>query len=278
MTLLALSRAGVGPLPVDQPALHADDEGFLRGRAVFETIRVYDGRPFRLPEHLERLARSAELVGIAPPDSEGLSAAAEDAIANAGVPDAVLRLLWTPGREGIGAPAGFALVSTLPPNLDDLRARGLRLASVDWATGRRLGSAKTTSYAENLAAAREAIEAGSDDALLVGRDGVVLETPTANVWWRRDADLFTPALELPILAGVTGSVIRELAELNGYRSHEAAETLAEVQRADEIFLTASIREVMPVTILDGVSIGDGTPGKAARTLQVALHTIATQRP
>ena len=277
MTLLALSRAGVGSLPVDEPALHVDDEGFLRGRAVFETVHVYGGRPFRLPEHLERLARSAELVGTAQPDREGLSAAAEAAVSEAGVPDAVLRLLWTPGREGIGTPAGFALVSTLPPNLDDLRARGVRLASVDW-PDRRLGSAKTTSYAENLAAAHEAIDAGSDDALLVDRDGLVLETPTANVWWRRGSDLFTPALELPILAGVTGSVVWDLAAEHGYRPHEAAETLADVKGAEEMFLTASIREVMPVTMLDGVAVGDGRPGDAARVLQVALRTIATQRP
>jgi len=273
VTLLALSRVGVGSLPVDEPALYADDEGFLRGRAVFETIRVYAGRPFRLPEHLERLARSAQLVGIPEPDSEGLSTAAEGAVSSAGVPDAVLRLLWTPGREGLAAPAGFALVSTLPPNLDDLRTRGLRLASVDWATGRRLGSAKSTSYAENFAAVHEALAAGSDDALLVGRDGVVLETPTANVWWRRGADVYTPALELPILAGVTGSVVWNLAERNGYTPHEAASTLSEVQTADEIFLTASIREVMPVTTLDGLPVGDGSPGEAAQLLQRALRSL-----
>jgi branched-subunit amino acid aminotransferase/4-amino-4-deoxychorismate lyase len=167
----------------------------------------------------------------------------------------------------------LALVSTLPPDLDELRARGLRLASVEWATGRRLGSAKTTSYAENLAAAHAALAAGSDDALLVQRDGLVLETPTANVWWRRDADLYTPALELPILAGVTRSVVWELAEQGGYAAHEAAATLAEVEAADEIFLTASIREVMPVTAVDGKPVADGRPGEAARSLQDALRTL-----
>jgi len=274
VTLLALHRAGSGRLPVDQPAVHADDEGFLRGRAVFETIRIYNGRPFRLAQHLERLQRSAELVGIAPPDVDGLAAAADGAAADAGAGDAVVRLLWTPGREGAGAPEGFALVSTLPPDLDELRARGLRLASVDWATGRRLGSAKTTSYAENLAAANAALAAGSDDALLVQRDGLVLETPTANVWWRRDAELYTPALELPILAGVTRSVVWELAEQRGYRPNEANATLADVEDADEIFLTASIREVMPVTLLDDKPVGGGRPGEAARSLQDALRTLA----
>lgn len=273
MTLLALHRAGAGPLPVDQPTVHADDEGFLRGRAVFETIRVYAGRPFRLAEHLERLQRSAELVGITPPDVDALATAAAGAVRDAGAADAVLRLLWTPGREGAGAPAGFALVSTLPAGLDDHRARGLRLASVDWATGRRLGSAKTTSYAENLAAVHAALAAGSDDALLVQRDGLVLETPTANVWWRRNADLYTPALELPILAGVTRSVVWALAEQCGYAPHEAAATLGEISAADEIFLTASIREVMPVTMVDGEPVGDGRPGEAARSLQGALRSL-----
>ena len=275
MSLLAVQKLGVGALPVDQPAVHADDEGFLRGRAVFETLRVYGGTPFRLDAHLERLAHSALHVGLPAPDREGLAEAGRDAIAAAGEPDAVLRFLWTPGREGGGEPTGLALVSTLPPGLDELRARGIRVAVVGWAPGHRLAATKSTSYAENLAAQQEARGRGADEALLVAVDGTVLEAPTANVWFREDRRLLTPSLEQPILAGVTRAALRELAAAAGYEPTEGVFPLARVSAAEEVFLSSSVREVMPVVVLDGAAVGDGRPGEAARELQGALRALAT---
>ena len=274
MTLLAVHVSGVGAVPPDEPAIFADDEGFLRGRAVFETVRVYGGTPFRLDAHLERLARSADSVGLPAPDLDGLSRAAHAAIASAGEPDAVLRCLWTPGREGAGAPTGLALVSTLPPDLEERRALGFRLAVVGWAPGHRLAATKSTSYAENLAAQHEAQEQGADDALLVTADGTVLEAPTANVWFREGRRLLTPALAQPILAGVTRAAVGELAQAAGYELEEGVYPLARVAAADEVFLCSSVRELMPVVALDDAPIGDGAPGEAARTLQQALRRLA----
>jgi 4-amino-4-deoxychorismate lyase len=273
--LLAVHALGSGPLPVDRPAVHADDEGFLRGRAVFETLRVYGGRPFRLDAHLERLRRSATLLGLPDPDLAGLADAAAQALTAAAEPEAVLRFLWTPGREGGGAPTGLALVSSLPPGLEELRARGLRLAVAAWAPGHRLAATKSTSYAENLAAVDEARRLGADDALLVGLDGSVLEAPTANVWWREGPRLLTPSLEQPILAGVTRAALWELAGAAGYEPVEGAFPLGRVATAEEVFLSSSVREVMPVVSLDGASVGDGRPGEAAGALQAALRAAAT---
>jgi 4-amino-4-deoxychorismate lyase len=275
MTLLAVQAVGRGALPPDEPAVHADDEGFLRGRAVFETLRVYGGRPFRLDAHLERLRRSAEALWLPEPDRSGLAAAAAAAIADAGAPDAALRLFWTPGREGAGEPTGLALVSDLPPGIEAERARGLRLVAAAWAPGPRIAGAKTTSYAENMAAQAEARARDADDALLVGPDGLVLETPTANVWWREGTRLLTPALTQPILAGVTRAAVWELAGAAGYEPAEATAPLERVAGADEAFLSSSVREVMPVVRLDGEPIGGGAPGEAAAALQVALRAAAT---
>jgi 4-amino-4-deoxychorismate lyase len=275
MTLLAVHAVGVGPLPVDRPAIHADDEGFLRGRAVFETLRVYGGHPFRLDQHLERLARSAAMLGLPAPDLPGLADAATAAIAAAREPDAILRYFWTSGREGGGAPTGLALVSTLPPGLEELRARGLRLSVAEWTPGHRLATSKSTSYAENLAAQDEARRHGNDDALLVGSDGVVLEAPTANVWWREGLRLVTPSLAQPILAGVTRAALWELAPAAGYEPGEGVAPLERVAGADEVFLSSSVREVMPVVAIDGTVVGDGCPGPAAGGLQRALRKLAT---
>jgi branched-subunit amino acid aminotransferase/4-amino-4-deoxychorismate lyase len=277
MTLLVVHALGRGALAPDAPAVYADDEGFLRGRAVFETLRVYGSRPFRLGEHLERLRRSAATLGLSEPDVDALGRLGLEAVAAAGEPDAVLRFLWTPGREGRGQPTGLALVSSLPPDLEERRARGLRLATMPWAPGHRLAGAKSTSYAENLAAQDEAQARGCDDALLVDADGVVLEAPTANVWFREGRRLLTPALAQPILAGVTRAALWELTGGLGWQPEEGVFPLERLLAADEVFLSSSVREVMPVVAVDGAPVGDGRPGEAARAVQTALRQAAERR-
>jgi len=274
VTLLAVAEAGRGILVPDAPVLHADDEGVLRGRAVFETIRVYAGRPFRLEAHLDRLAASAARLGLPPVDRDSLALAVEEALAASGEPDAVLRLLWTPGREGQGPPTGLALVSTLPRGHEEQRRHGIRLAVVPWAPGALIAGAKSTSYAENMAAQDEAGRRDADDALFVGPDGIVLEAPTSNVWWREDRRLLTPSLELPILAGVTRAALLEFVHDLGYGVEEGRFPLTRLLVAHEVFLTSSIREVMPVVAVDGRPIGDGVPGQAAESLQRALRAAA----
>ena len=273
MTLLGVVELGRGLVSVDEPVLHPDDEGVLRARAVFETLRVYGGTPFRLPAHLDRFAVSAARVGLPLPEREAFAAAATAVIAAAGTPDAVLRLLWTAGREGAHRPVGLALVSSLPLDLDELHARGLRLATVPWAPG-ALAGAKSTNYAENLAARAAAARRDADDALLVAADGTVLEAPTANVWWREHDRLLTPTLELPILAGVTRAALLELAPAAGYTVEEGSFPLARLLAAEEVFLSSSIREVMPVVAVDGRPAGPGVPGPAAAALQRALREAA----
>jgi 4-amino-4-deoxychorismate lyase len=272
VTLLAVAVSGRGVVPPDEPVLQADDEAILRGRAAFETLRVYGGRPFRLPEHLARMQVSAERLDIAWPG--GFEALAEGALAAAGTPDAVLRLYLTPGRERSGRPVSLALVSALPDDLEERRARGIRLISLlgvradaPWL----LGGVKSTSYAVNMAAEAEARARGADDAAFVRHDGIVLEGPVTNVWWRRGSTLYTPSLELGILAGVTRAVMIEAAPAAGYVVAEGAYPLAEVMDAEEAFTTSSVREVMPVVELDGQGL---ELGPAADALQQALRDEA----
>jgi branched-subunit amino acid aminotransferase/4-amino-4-deoxychorismate lyase len=257
--LLALAQLGRGVVPPAAPVLRADDDGVLRGRAVFETLRVYDGRPFELHPHFDRLKESARRLRLPEPPLAELQSLAHDALAAAGEPDCVLRFLWTPDT-------GLALVSALPPELEDLRVRGLRLQVCEWATG-ALAAAKSTSYAENMAAVANAEAAGFDDALFVAPDGTVLEAPTANVWFREGETLYTPTLELPILAGVTRAVLCRLAP----RVEEGRFELDRLLAADEVFLSSSVREVMPV-----VRVGERefARGPAAADLQAALRRYA----
>ncbi len=268
MTLLAVAVNGRGVVDPEEPVLRADDEALLRGRAAFETIRVYAGAPFKLAEHLERLAASADRIGLPAVNRLELDELARQALDAAGAPDAVLRLIWTP------TPAALALVSALPDHYDDLRARGQALISLRGVRAEEpwmLPGVKSTSYAVNMAAEAEARRRGADDALFVDAAGIVLEGPTTNVWWRRERMLFTPSLELGILAGVTRATVIELAAETGYDVEEGAYPLSDLQTADEAFTSSSVREVMPVTSLDD---GPIARGKAADELQAALRRAA----
>jgi branched-subunit amino acid aminotransferase/4-amino-4-deoxychorismate lyase len=255
MTLLAAAIAGRGLVDPTEPVFRADDDALLRGGAAFETIRVYGGRPFLLGEHLTRFRFSTDALALPSPDGvEELAAL----VIGAAAPDHVLRLYRT-------SQSLVATAAALPPGLEELRARGVKLETFEVGAHSLLGGAKTTSYDVSFAARREAERVGADDALLVNASQV-LEGATANVWWRRGDELYTPAVRPGVLPGVTRAFVLSLGP-----AHEGEFGLDDLLAADEAFLTSSIREVMPVAAVDGSAIGDGRPGPVAARLQAALR-------
>ncbi len=282
MTLLAVAVGGRGIVDPNQPVLHADDEALLRGRAAFETMRVYDGKPFRLDEHLRRLAGSAARIGLKDVDARECEELARTALGEAQAQDAVLRVYWTAGREGEGRPTAIALVSAIPSHLEEMRERGISVITLPLGVDPNvralapwlLGGVKSTSYAVNMAAEAEAKRRGADDALFLASEDIVLEGPVTNVWWRLEDVLYTPALELGILAGVTrGTLMTEAARL-GYQVREGAFPREHLAAAEEAFTSSTVREVLPIVRLDDEPIGNGTPGPAALRLQAGLRRAA----
>jgi 4-amino-4-deoxychorismate lyase len=272
VTLLGVAVSGRGAVAPGEAVVHADDEALLRGRAAFETLRVYDGQPFRFGDHVTRMQASAARLGIDWPG--GFEELADEALAAAGESDAVLRLYLTPGRERSGRPVALALVSSLPPDLEERRARGIELVSLLGVRAEApwlLGGVKSTSYAVNMAAEAEAQARGADDAVFVRDDGVVLEGPVTNVWWRRGSTLYTPSLELGILAGVTRAVLIQAAPAAGYEIVEGVFPLADLFGAEEAFTSSSVREVLPVVAVDEQRI---ERGPAATALQQAVRKEA----
>ena len=275
-TVLAAAISGRGAVDPQEAVVACDDEGFARGRAAFETLRVYDGRPFRLAAHLERLRGSAERIGLPAPEPAALGELAELALGAAGHrdgEDAVLRLYWTPG-VGSAGPTAIALVSEIPEWIEAARAHGQRLVSlpfprrsVPWL----LPGTKSVSYATHVAAEAEAKRRGADDAVLVDLDGTVLEGPVTNVWWREGSVLLTPALGLGILAGETRAALLDLAAELGYRVEEGEYPVRRLCEADEAFTSSSVREVMPVVAVDDREYDER---EAADGLQEALRRIA----
>jgi len=277
MRPLAVAITGRGVVDPASAVVPADDEGFTRGRAAFTTLRVYGGRPFRLREHLRRLQGSAERIGLSAPDAAEVEQLALQAVAAAGVPDCTLRITWTPGPPG-GPPMALAVVGEIPAFVEELRERGQRLASL--LVPRRsepwlLEGTKSTSYAVNMAAEAEAKRRGADDAVFVDAEGIVLEGPVTNVWWREGETLLTPSLDLGILAGETRATLAGLAAGLGYRLEEGAYPLARLLAADEAFTSSSIREVVPVVAVDDVEL---ERGRAAAALQRALRELAVPVP
>jgi branched-subunit amino acid aminotransferase/4-amino-4-deoxychorismate lyase len=275
MTVLALAVTGRGLVDPVEPVIRADDEGLLRGRAAFETLKVYGGRPFRLEAHLDRLNASAASIGLPAVERRRLQVLVGLVLPKAASGDASLRLVWTAGPAR-GAPSALALLSDIPDWIEPARERGASAvsllgvrASAPWL----LPGVKSTSYAVNMAAEAEARRRGVDEALFVDGGGIVLEGTVTNVWWRVGDTLFTPALDLGILAGVTRATLMELAPECGFSVEEGAYPLARLLESEEVFTSSSVREVMPLVEVDGTTLGRGP---AADALQAALLDLAAK--
>jgi branched-subunit amino acid aminotransferase/4-amino-4-deoxychorismate lyase len=275
MSVLALAVTGRGLVEPTEPVIRADDEGLLRGRAAFETLRVYGGRPFRLEAHLDRLTASAASIGLPAVERRRLQVLVGLVLPKAEQGDASLRLVWTAGPAG-GIPSALAMLSEIPEWIEPARERGATAvsllgvrASAPWL----LPGVKSTSYAVNMAAEAEARRRGADEALFVDHAGTVLEGTVTNAWWRVGDTLFTPSLELGILAGVTRAMLLELAPGLGYRIEEGVYPLERLLAAEEAFTSSSVREVMPLIEVDGRPL---RRGPAADELQSALRELAAK--
>jgi 4-amino-4-deoxychorismate lyase len=231
------------------PVLRADDLGVLRGESVFETMRVGNGRPAFLDEHLARLAESARRLDIDLP--HGWRELAEKA--SAGVDDGVLRLVCSKGAPGT-APVGFALLTAVPEETRQAREQGVSVVTLSLGVSAAqraeapwlLGGVKATSYAVNMASLRLAQQEGADDVIWVSTDGQVLEAPTATVAVVVDGTLVSPPAELGILRGTTLGAVSGLVPFA-----QRPLTVEELRDADEVMLLSSVRGVAPVVRLDG---------------------------
>lgn len=278
--VLAAAITGAGLLDPSRPVIPLDQDLFF-GRAVRETVRLYDGVNFKLEAKLERLARSARSLGLPPLDVDGvrhlLKQVAEE------VPrDAMLRLYWTsaqgPGEDallrGKWGGRGIVIALPIPEHLEPLRRRGLRLVSLTSGTDARiraespwlLPGAKASGSAPSSAAWGEAQRRGADDAVLVDLRGRVLEGPASNILWRRGRTLFTPGVELGILPGITRAAIIELARGLSYQVSEGAFSIRELEESEEAFITSTVEEVIAAVELDGQAIGAGSVGPTTREL------------
>jgi branched-chain amino acid aminotransferase len=222
-------------MPASEAMIPITDEGLIRGDGAFEVIRVYDGVPFALEEHLTRLERSGHNLRL-PVDAEAVRADAFRLLAEAGTGPAhqALRVMLTRGGRRILMTE--ALHETPPI---------ARLATISYAPTRVLDGVKSLSYAANRLCSRLAQEQGFDDALMVTPHGRVLEAPTSSIFWISGGELFTPPLDDHILASITRAIVIKVAG-----GVERVTPLEDLLAADEVFLASTIREVQPVAAVN----------------------------
>jgi branched-chain amino acid aminotransferase len=218
-----------------EATIPATDEGLVRGDGAFEVVRVYDGVPFAMDEHMARMERTGRGLHL-PVDIEAVRADAYRLLAEAGSgPDhQLLRMMVTRGGRRV----------LLTEQLLESPER-IRLLSTTYAPTRILDGIKSLSYAANMLATRLAKEAGFDDALLVTPHGRVLEAPTRSVFWVAGGELCTTPLSEHVLASITRALIIEVTDVA-----ERAITLDELYAAEEVFVASTTREVHPVAAVD----------------------------
>jgi branched-chain amino acid aminotransferase len=259
------------------------DRSFLFGDGVYESLRTYGGRMRLLERHLDRLEISATRLAIPLGVPRGqLASEVEAGVAAAGNAESLVRIVISRG-EGFpdGDPAGCAtapnraiLVRPFRPLPPRLYEEGTHAVVVDVRRNDRRSldpAVKSNNLLNNLLGSMEAYRRGAPEGILLNLADEVAEGTSSNVFMVAAGSLRTPSLECGILSGITREVVLEVARANGVAAREERIPLQALREADEIFLTSTTRELLPVVRLDGRPVGDGHPGALTRRLHALFR-------
>lgn len=263
------------------------DHGLLYGDGVFEGMRSYHGKVFRLKEHLERLWDSARSIWLnIPITPEQMAAAVNDTLAKNGIRDGYIRLIVTRGSGTLGldpnkCPVPEVIIITdhiqlYPKEFYDNGLKIVTAATVRNHTAALSPRIKSLNYLNNILAKIEGLRAGCVEALMLNTKGEVAECTGDNIFLVKGGVLFTPPIDAGILEGITRNAVIELAEAAGITVKQIPLSRHDVYIADEIFLTGSAAEVIPVVEIDSRTIGDGKPGPMTKQLTGKFHQLTRE--
>ncbi|MFO0775452.1 MAG: D-amino-acid transaminase [Nitrospiraceae bacterium] len=266
-------------LPLAEAKVSIEDRGYQFGDGIYEVIRTYRGKPFQLAAHLDRLATSARALSFELPRSlADLTTIIEDGVRRAAHPDTKIYLQVSRGvapRDHAfpkGAVPTLVLTFTALMPLDPARqSTGVSAIFTDDLRWARC-DIKSLNLLGNVLARQRALDAGAFEALLV-RQGQVTEGSVSNVVIVENGALATTPLGPTILAGVTRQVVLDLARRNGIAVHETSLPMERVRHAQEVFLTGTTVEVLPIVRIDGRPVGAGVPGPVTQQLQNLFRTF-----
>ncbi len=270
-------------ISADEAEVSVFDRSVLYGEGLFETMRVYGGMPFAMSEHLGRLLRSAEELGIAIGwSAQRLEEAVMGTVESNHIVEGYVRLTASGGAGDIRVERGegtvFVYAGEGSPYAAEMYERGVGvvIAHERRRGDTRLAKHKTTSYLANLVAWREAKAIGADEAVFLTPDGEVAEGTRTNVFAVIGGRLVTPPLKVNILAGITRAKVLEVAEAEGVSAAAEVISVRELREAGEVFITSSLMELMPVAKVEGWEVGE-CPGEATLRLLRGYRELANSR-
>lgn len=258
-------------VPKEDAVISIYDHGFLYGDGVFEGIRIYEGNVYKLTEHVNRLYESAHSIMLQIPHTkQEMANIIIDTVEKNKVMNAYIRVVVSRGPGDLGldprnceAPTVIVIVEELAIYSNELYENGLKVASVP---NRRSSpdvlnpQIKSLNYLNNILVKLSSVQSGADEALILNNQGFVTEGSADNIFIVKNGVIKTPPVYLGALEGITRNAIIEIIKEKGYSFEEVPFTLHEVYIADEVFLTGTAAEVIPVVIVDERSIGNGKPG------------------
>jgi D-alanine transaminase len=267
-------------LPIEKACVSIEDRGYQFGDAVYEFIASYEGKLFCLDDHLDRLERSMQGLSMPMIPREDLHMAVMGLFEKAGIARAAIYMQISRGVSPRNHPfpekAAPQFVMTIRPVEEkppELRRKGATAITVeDFRWGRC--DLKTVQLLPNVLAKQKAEEAGAFDAIFVTQEGVVREATSSNIFIVSGGRLITHPLTPHILPGITRNVVIELAGQLNLPVEEGSFNTKDLFGADEVFLTGTVTEVLPIVTIDGIQIGDGAVGSATSSLYKALRKKA----
>ena len=271
-------------VPEHEAKVSVFDHGLLYGDGVFEGLRSYSGKVFRLDAHIDRLYDSARAICLEIPlTKQAMAKAVNDTLAANDLADGYVRLVVTRGAGSLGLdpnktsrPQVIVIADTISLYPREFYDKGLRIVTA--ATQRTQSAAlspriKSLNYLNNIMAKLEGLQAGCVEALMLNHKGEVAECTGDNVFVVRSGRLLTPPPDAGILEGITRGAVMELAVRAGIDCREQTLVRHDLYTADECFLTGTAAEVIPVVEIDGRRIGTGVPGPISRRLTDDFHAL-----
>jgi branched-chain amino acid aminotransferase len=274
-------------VPQEDAKISVFDHGLLYGDGVFEGLRSYRGKVFRIEEHIRRLYESAKAIWLEIPMSpDQMSDAVNEAVRINKIDDGYVRLVVTRGAGTLGLdpnrcsnPQVIIIADTISLYPKELYEKGLEIITVSVQRNHPAALSpriKSLNYLNNILAKIEGMQAGCIEALMLNHKGEVAECTGDNVFLVRQGMLQTPPLEAGILEGVTRDAVIEVARVAGIEVRELPMTKHDVYIADECFLTGTAAEIVPVVRVDNRVIGTGKPGPMTRDLEKRFKKLTQE--
>jgi len=270
-------------IPDTERCISPDDRGFLYGDGIFETLRSYNGEPFKLAEHLERMRSSAEKLKIIPEyTNTEISESITKLLAKNSVQDAYIRITLSRGEGGNALQMSDNLKSTIliqaksfTPYDEKLYNEGMSLcvSKHKRSTTSPICRHKTTNLLTSILLKEEAGSKSAHDSIVLNTDGYVAECIVSNIFMVADGSVITPPLDTNILPGITRRTVLDICRDSGIPAREECFKIETLIKAEEVFITNSLMEIMPVSKIEGNKIGKTVPGEITQQLMSAYQSM-----